>query len=372
MGLGKTVQTLAHLIVEKQHKRLTKPVLILAPTSLMGNWRREAERFTPDLNVCVLHGSKRHHLLSKLGDYDLILTTYPLLPRDFEAISAQHFHSLILDEAQTIKNPNTQMAKCVRKLHADHRLCLSGTPMENHLGELWALFDFLMPGFLGTSRQFKNYYRTPIEKEGNHARNSHLQRRQTCCDPRLLKIQQAKNIKHSAKLEVLLELMEELLSENRRILIFSQFTSMLNLIEETLIEKDITLTKLTGRTRKRDEAIELFRTGEANVFLISLKAGGTGLNLVEADTVIIYDPWWNPAVENQAIDRAHRIGQQNPVFVYRLITENTVEEKIIALQAQKSALAEGIYAENSEAQKNLLNAETLQQLFTPLEENDEG
>jgi len=193
-----------------------------------------------------------------------------------------------------------------------------------------------------------------------------LKLRQTCCDPQLLSLPQAKKVKASAKLEMLMEMLPELLEEGRRILIFSQFTKMLSIIEQKLNENGIRYSKLTGQTRKRDEVIERFRQGEADVFLISLKAGGVGLNLTEADTVIHYDPWWNPAVENQATDRAHRIGQNKAVFVYKLITENTLEEKIMAMQVRKQALADGVYNKDEQAEGFKLSADDLQELFAPL------
>ncbi|MBF0471167.1 MAG: DEAD/DEAH box helicase [Gammaproteobacteria bacterium] len=435
MGLGKTVQTLSHLQLEKEAGRLTQPVLIVAPTSLMGNWRREAAEFTPQLSVLVLQGSERFVEFDKIGDHDLILTTYPLLPRDQEVLLRHHYHSVILDEAQVIKNPKAKASKLVRQLKCDHRLCLTGTPMENHLGELWALFDFLLPGFLGTAPEFTRLYRTPIEKQGDMDRRQRLSKRikpfmlrrkkqevekelppkteivltvplgaeqaalyesirlsmeskvrksiaskglsrshitildallklrQTCCDPRLLSLQQAQLVKESAKLEMLLELLPELLEEGRRILLFSQFTTMLALIEDELTRLKIDYAILTGQTRLREAAIDLFRSGKVDLFLISLKAGGVGLNLVEADTVIHYDPWWNPAVEAQATDRAHRIGQERPVFVYKLLTEKTVEEKIIAMQARKQSLADGVYGEGEEAATAALSADELTHLF---------
>ena len=438
MGLGKTVQTLAHLLLEKERKRMGKPCLIIAPTSLMSNWRREAEQFTPKLSVLILQGPDRKQRFADINHYDLILTTYPLLVRDHETLMVQEYHYLILDEAQVIKNPRAKAARLAREIKASHRLCLTGTPMENHLGELWALFDFLMPGFLGDSKLFKQRFRTPIEKQGDMEQRQRLVRRispfllrrtkaevikelpekteilrtvaldskqaalyesirlsmekkvraaiaqkglarshitildallklrQTCCDPQLLSLAQAKKVKASAKLEMLMEMLPELLEEGRRILIFSQFTKMLGIIEKQLIEYAISFTKLTGQTRKRDEVIERFRQGEVNVFLISLKAGGVGLNLTEADTVIHYDPWWNPAVENQATDRAHRIGQSKVVFVYKLITENTLEEKIMTMQAKKQALADGVYKKGEQGEDLKLNADDLQELFAPL------
>ena len=438
MGLGKTVQTLAHLLVEKNAGRLDKPALVVAPTSLMGNWKREAEHFTPSLRVIVLQGTERHQHFNQMAEADIILTTYPLLSRDTEQLQTLQYHSIILDEAQAIKNSRTKMAQLVRQLRCDHRLCLTGTPLENHLGELWSLFDFLMPGFLGDSRTFNNYYRTPIEVHGDSERQqslaqrvqpfmlrrekddvaselppkteilqtvelegkqaelyesirlamdkrvreaitnqglarSHitildalLKLRQVCCDPRLLKLDLAKNVTQSAKLNLLMDLLPEQLEEGRRIILFSQFTSMLSLIEQELDKHNIEYTKLTGQTRKRDEAIQRFREGDVNLFLISLKAGGTGLNLTEADTVILYDPWWNPAVETQAIDRAHRIGQDKPVFIYRLMVNGSVEEKMLAMQDRKRSLAKGIYAANKGKETPVLDSQTLQDLFSPL------
>ena len=438
MGLGKTIQTLAHLLLEKQSGRMTSPCLIIAPTSLMSNWRREAERFTPDLKVLTLQGVDRKQSFDKINDYDLVLTTYPLLPRDEEALLKHDYHYLILDEAQTIKNPTSLAAQLVRRIKTKHRLCLTGTPMENHIGELWAQFDFLMPGFLGDNATFRKRYRTPIEVYGDNEQRSRLSRRlapfmlrrtkqevadelppkteiirsvplhpkqaalyesirltmekkvrdaiaekglsrshitildallklrQTCCDPRTLSLKSAQKVKESAKLDLLMELLPEQLEEGRRILIFSQFTRMIALIEAELDARKIAYSKLTGQTRKRDEAIERFKSGEVSVFLISLKAGGVGLNLTEADTVIIYDPWWNPAAESQAADRAHRIGQDKPVFVYKLITENTVEEKIIAMQERKRALADSIYNDGAKDESLKLTAEDLTALFEPL------
>ncbi|WP_432741750.1 SNF2-related protein [Methylobacter sp. G7] len=438
MGLGKTIQTLAHLLIEKQSGRMSLPSLIIAPTSLMSNWRRETERFTPDLKILILQGTERKQLFYKIRDYDLILTTYPLLTRDEETLLEHDYHYLILDEAQVVKNPLSKAAQLVRRIKSNHRLCLTGTPMENHLGELWTQFDFLMPGFLSDSATFKKRYRTPIEVHGDSEQRSRLSRRvapfmlrrtkqevatelppkteiirsvplypkqaalyesirltmekkvrdaiaqkglsrshitildallklrQTCCDPRTLRLVEAQKVQESAKLDLLMELLPEQLEEGRRILVFSQFTRMIALIEDALSAQKIGYTKLTGQTRNRDEAIERFKSGEVNVFLISLKAGGVGLNLTEADTVIIYDPWWNPAAESQAADRAYRIGQDKPVFVYKLITENTVEEKIIAMQDKKRALAEGIYQKGAKEESLKLTAEDLTALFEPL------
>lgn len=438
MGLGKTIQALCHLLVEKQTGRMTRPCLIIAPTSLMGNWRREAQRFTPELKVLILQGSERKQHFNKIKDADLVLTTYPLLPRDKETLINIEYHYLILDEAQMIKNPRSQAARTVREIKTNHRLCLTGTPMENHLGELWAQFDFLMPGFLGDSTFFKKTYRTPIELHGDSQQRERLSKRlqpfmlrrtkqqvatelpaktemirsvplydkqaalyesiritmekkvrdaiankglarshitildallklrQTCCDPRTLSLKEAQKVNESAKLDLLMEMLPELLEEGRRILIFSQFTKMIALIEKELNTLDIEYSKLTGQTKKREEAIDRFKKGDVDVFLISLKAGGVGLNLTEADTVIIYDPWWNPAVETQAADRAHRIGQDKPVFVYKLMTENTVEEKILAMQDKKRALADSIYKGNDKEDSIKLTSDELTELFKPL------
>ncbi|BAO43336.1 DEAD/DEAH box helicase [Thiolapillus brandeum] len=438
MGLGKTVQTLAFLANQKNSGKLDKPALIIAPTSLMSNWRREAGFFTPKMKVLVLQGPERHDRFALVNQHDLILTTYPLLPRDKERLLETSYSFLILDEAQVVKNPKAQAARIVRQIDAGQRLCLTGTPMENHLGELWAQFDFLMPGFLGDQSTFKRLYRTPIEKHGDQEKQARLSRRiapfmlrrrkdevekdlpskteiirsiplkksqaalyesirlsmekkvrdaiaakglarshitildallklrQTCCDPRLLKLKQAARVKESAKLDLLMELLPEMQDEGRRILLFSQFTSMLGLIQKALDQKKIRYSKLTGQTRKRDAAIERFVNGDADVFLISLKAGGVGLNLTAADTVIFYDPWWNPAAEAQAMDRAHRIGQDKPVFVYKLLTENTVEEKILALQKKKKALAEAVYQQGGRKENFQLDDKDLEVLFEPI------
>ncbi len=437
MGLGKTVQSLAHLVKEKEAGRMDLPSIVVAPTSLMLNWRREAARFAPNLQVLTLHGPDRKQHFDALAHYDLILTTYPLLVRDETPLLAQEYHLLILDEAQYIKNAKAKSTLVAQQLRARHRLCLSGTPMENHLGELWSVFNFLMPGLLGDERRFRRLFRTPIEKQGDDARQyqlgqriapfllrrtkdvvatelppktemvrvaslsgaqrdiyetvrlamhekvrkvinakgmnrSHieildalLKLRQICCDPRLVKMDAARKVKQSAKLEMLMGMLPELIEEGRRILLFSQFTSMLKLIEEELTKLKIQYVKLTGQTRKRETPIQRFEDGEVPLFLISLKAGGTGLNLTAADTVIHYDPWWNPAVESQATDRAHRIGQDKPVFVYKLLTEGTVEERIAEMQVRKRALAEGLF-NGKGAGGGQLKREDLESLFAPL------
>ncbi len=437
MGLGKTVQVLAHLLLEKAHGRMDRPSLVVAPTSLMVNWQREAARFAPGLKVLIFHGPQRRQHFDAIADYDLVLTTYSLLTRDQEMLLRHTWYLLILDEAQFIKNPKTRASRLVRQLDASYRLCLTGTPLENHLGELWSLFDFLLPGLLGDAKQFGRLLRTPIEKHGDEVASRRLARRvrpfmlrrtkqqvlselppkteivrgvelegaqrdlyesirlamhervrravadqglarshilvldallklrQVCCDPRLLKLESAGKVKRSAKLEMLMELLPEMIEEGRRVLLFSQFTSMLKLIEDAVREAGIGYVKLTGRTRDRAAPVEGFQGGQAPLFLISLKAGGVGLNLTAADTVIHYDPWWNPAVERQATDRAHRIGQDNPVFVYKLIAIGTVEEKIQAMQARKQALADSLFDRTGGMQAGWTDAD-LELLFEPL------
>ncbi|PVZ64355.1 DEAD/DEAH box helicase [Pelagibaculum spongiae] len=438
MGLGKTVQTLAHILKEKQRLKDTMlPVLVVAPTSLMHNWRRETERFAPSLKVLLHHGSGRERSLESIAQYDLILTTYALVQRDAELLKPQKWQMLILDESQAIKNPLSKAGKAVRELQTDYRICLTGTPVENNLQELWSQFDFLMPGFLGNKKRFAQLYRKPIEKDADFATQQRLvqriapfmlrrtkdlvatelppktemireielidkqrdlyetvrsamqlkvfqevknkglaqsqimildamlKMRQVCCDPSLVKLSAAENVHQSAKLDELTELLEELLSENRKVLIFSQFTSMLAIIERVLHRRKIDFVKITGQTKDRDTPIQQFQNGLASVFLISLKAGGTGLNLTAADTVIHYDPWWNPAVEDQATDRAHRIGQDKPVFVYRLVAKGTVEEKMQAMQQRKRALASGVYSADGKS-ASALTAEDLKVLFEPM------
>jgi superfamily II DNA or RNA helicase len=420
MGLGKTAQTLAHLLVEKEAGRLDRPALIVLPTSLIFNWQREAERFAPGLRVLALHGKVRQEAFAEIPEHDVCLTTYPLLWRDEDVLAAQPWHLLILDEAQTVKNASSKAAVVVRKLIARHRLCLTGTPLENHLGELWAQFDFLLPGFLGDARQFTNTWRTPIEKHGNALRRELLARRikpfilrrrkddvakelppktiivravtldggqrdlyetvrstmdkqvrdaiaakgfarsqivildallklrQVCCDPRLLKLPAAAKVKERAKLDLLMGMLPEMIDEGRRVLLFSQFTGMLDLIGAELDKAKLPFVRLDGQTTDRQTPIQRFQNEEVPIFLISLKAGGVGLNLTAADTVIHYDPWWNPAAENQATDRAHRIGQDKPVFVYKLVVAGSIEEKILSLQARKAELAAGILSEDYE------------------------
>jgi superfamily II DNA or RNA helicase len=438
MGLGKTVQTLAHILVEKEAGRLTSPALVIAPTSLMANWQDEAARFAPDLRVLLLQGKERAELFDQIDGVDLVLTTYALLPRDEEKLREHHYHLVILDESHYIKNTRSKAAQTAGMLNARHRLCLTGTPLENHLGELWSQFHFLLPGLLGDEKTFNTQFRHPIERQDDPVRRMLLNRRirpfllrrtkdnvakelppktvmvrkvelsgaqrdlyetvrlamdkkvrdeidrkgvarsqivileallklrQVCCDPRLVKALPAKKAASgSAKLTDLMQMVDDLLEEGRKILVFSQFTSMLGLIEEELDARNIPYAILTGETRDRSAQVAAFQQGAVPIFLISLKAGGVGLNLTAADTVIHYDPWWNPAAENQATDRAWRIGQDKPVFVYKLIAKGTLEEKIQQLQQKKSELANSILAEG-ESQKMALTQEDLQAIFAPL------
>ncbi|MBI4743121.1 MAG: DEAD/DEAH box helicase [Betaproteobacteria bacterium] len=437
MGLGKTAQTLAHLLLEKEAGRLDRPSLIVLPTSLIFNWKNEAARFAPGLSVLSLHGPERKSRFAGIAHHDVVLTTYPLLWRDADELCKHGYHLLILDEAQTVKNARSQGAEVVRKIDARHRLCLTGTPLENHLGELWSQFDFLLPGFLGDSNSFTKYWRTPIEKQGDLLRGNLLARRiapfilrrkkeevarelppktiivrtveleggqrdlyetvraamdekvreeiaskgfnrsqivildallklrQVCCDPRLVKAASAQKVKERAKLDLLMTMLPEQVEEGRRILLFSQFTSMLALIEAELKAAGLDYVLLTGDTVDRETPVRRFQAGEVPIFLISLKAGGVGLNLTAADTVIHYDPWWNPAVENQATDRAHRLGQDKAVFVYKLIVAGSIEEKILALQERKAELAAGILSEDRGVDVKF-GTDDIAALFAPL------
>jgi superfamily II DNA or RNA helicase len=419
MGLGKTAQTIAHIVIEEAAGRLDRPVLVVVPTSLVPNWAAELARFAPHLRVVVLHGLDRHEKRQDLTGAHVVVTTYTVLSRDIEEMARLTWHLVVLDEAQSIKSPTAQATLAVCRLDTRHRLCLSGTPIENHLGELWSQFAFLMPGLLGQRKHFTRRFRTPIEKDGDPVRRrqlatrirpfilrrtkaavaaelppkhtilrritlapeqralyetiratlhdkvakeitergagrSHivvldalLKLRQVCCDPRLVKLASAHLPDCSSKLEELLEMVTEMVAEGRRILLFSQFTSMLDLIKPALDAAGVRYVELRGDTADRAAPVRRFEAGEVPLFLISLKAGGRGLNLVAADTVIHYDPWWNPAVEDQASDRAHRIGQTKSVFVYKLIAADTVEERILELQERKAALAGIAFGEDA-------------------------
>lgn len=437
MGLGKTVQTLA-LLQARREAEAPGPVLLIVPTSLVHTWRSQAEQFTPGLRLVVLHGNDRAAYRAAALEADLVVTTYPLLARDREWLAAYDWPLVILDEAQTLKNPASQMAKTLREIPAKGRLALTGTPLENSLQDLWTLMDWVNPGLIGDRKQFQTLFRTPIEKHGDASAQARLNRRlrpfllrrtkeqvaaelplkteilervelpkpqqalyetvrsvmdvrvreairtkglaasritvldallklrQVCCDPALVKTQAAQSVTDSAKRARLRELVSELVAEGRRVLIFSQFVEMLHLIERDLTEAGIAYLSLTGQTRNRASVLEAFAKGNAPVFLLSLKAGGVGLTLTEADTVILYDPWWNPAVERQAMDRTHRIGQTKPVFVHRLVAAGTVEEKILDMQHRKQALADAIFEAKSDIIHAALDETTLQDLFAPL------
>jgi len=436
MGLGKTLQTLTHLAAEHAAKP-GKPSLVVAPTSVVPNWAAEAAKFTPHLKILTLHGPDRLSAFGEIPSADVVITSYPLLHRDISHLAEQPWHCVILDEAQHIKNPKSITAQAACTLDAAHRICLSGTPMENHLGELWSLLRFLMPGYLPDEKAFNSAIRKPIERDRSSAAQLALNRRvsplilrrtkdqvatdlppktelihhidltkkqidlyesvratmdkrvreaiaakglakshiivldallklrQICCHPVLLKTPAAQKVTESAKLHFLTEeLLPQLLEEGRRILLFSQFTSMLALIEAHLEKHDIPFLKLTGQTKDRASLVTRFQSGEVPIFLISLKAGGTGLNLTAADTVIHYDPWWNPAAENQATDRAHRIGQNKPVFVHKLVCRGSIEDRILDLQKHKSALVKALLSEETTSLR--IDPETLSHLLAPL------
>ncbi|MFM2254348.1 MAG: hypothetical protein RJB68_2685 [Pseudomonadota bacterium] len=439
MGLGKTAQALAHVLLEKQAGRLDRPVLVVLPTSLLFNWQAEAKRMAPDLRVLNLHGPDRAALFADMPAHDLVLTTYPLLWRDIEALAAQPFNLVILDEAQMVKNAASRSARALRQLQSRHRLCLTGTPLENHLGELWAQFDWLMPGFLGDQRSFAARWRKPIEENGETVRaallaqrvrpfilrrrkqdvatelpprteviqrvqllgrqrelyesvrvaadkqvrrvlqrqnfagaqisilDALLKLRQVCCDPFLVKGSELGADMERAKLEALTDLLVPLVDEGRRVLVFSQFTELLELIADALSALRLPFLSLTGNTRpaQRGEVVQRFQDLEVPVLLVSLKAGGVGLNLTAADTVIHMDPWWNPAVEEQATARAHRIGQDQPVFVYKLVVEGSIEERILELQARKLALSDSVLGHDAEGTAKFDEAD-LQALLAPL------
>ena len=407
MGLGKTVQALAFL------RSLGGKALIVCPSSIVFNWAREAARFTPTRRVLAVQGEARGKLFgAAMDEADLVLTSYPLLRRDIDRYAGREFDSVILDEAQHIKNPDSQNAQAACALRAKNRFILTGTPVENSLKDLWSLMNFLMPGYLGTAVDFRERYAKEIQndpagpaakrllqrvrpfilrrtkrmvatelpekieqvsyceltvrqkevysqlvqstrralselagsKDQGKARitmlTALLRLRQASCDLRLLGGLEVEPAEASAKIELLRELLEEAVDGGHRVLIFSQFVSMLTLLREALDGDGIQYCYLDGSTKDRAAQVDRFQTGEVPVFLISLKAGGTGLNLTAADTVIHFDPWWNPAVEAQATDRAHRIGQDKVVTAYKLIARDTVEEKILALQQKKRALAE--------------------------------
>jgi superfamily II DNA or RNA helicase len=438
MGLGKTLQTIAHILAEKVSGRMDRPTLVVTLTSLVGNWTREINRFAPQLKVLPLRGPQRRLRFCEIPQHDVVISTYPLLHRDREALTAQDYHLLVLDEAHLIKNHLGQAHEGARALTARHRVALSGTPIENNLGELWSIFEFLNPGMLGDAESFRQTFRYPIENGGDvhrlkvlrdrvrpfilrrtkdtvakdlppkteivravelsgaqrelyesirvaaHAEvrqqiktrgigaatipilDALLKLRQVCCDPRLVGSEAARGITESAKYDLLLDLIQQQVKQGRRILLFSQFARMLGLVSEGLLGRGIGHVTLTGSTPDRQKPIDAFEAGRADVFLISLKAGGTGLNLTSADTVIHYDPWWNPTAQAQATDRAYRIGQKKPVFVYNLIAAGSVEERMLALQSHKRRLADAILSEGGAGAASLTEHD-IDDLLAPLD-----
>ncbi|MBC7544726.1 MAG: SNF2 helicase associated domain-containing protein [Candidatus Sericytochromatia bacterium] len=432
MGLGKTIQALALLASERNNQPLY-PTLLVAPTSVVGNWAAEAERFVPELKIGLWQGKDRQDRWEELQKYDVIVTSYALVWRDLALLQKQPWHYIILDEAQMIKNPSSQTARAVRRLQANHRLALTGTPIENNLMELWSLFAFLLPGLLGTESAFRRTFEQPIaggdsdmmtilrrrvspfilrrlkddvatdlpprtevpllvdllpaqrrfydtllatcrqevmatvaekgwQRSQITAIEALLRLRQVCCDPRLIGMPDAQRLP-SAKLQAFSDLIQEVIAEGHRVLVFSQFVKMLQLLKQHLDAVNIPYFYLDGQTKERQKLVTDFNAGDTPIFLISLKAGGTGLNLTGADYVIHFDPWWNPAAEDQATDRAHRIGQDKPVFSYKLIARDTVEEKIIALQAKKRRLVDGLL--QAEIGPKQLTADDLAYLFEP-------
>jgi superfamily II DNA or RNA helicase len=435
MGLGKTLQTLAWLLwLKERHPRTPKPSLVICPASVLHNWRREAERFTPDLSVLVLEsGAERHNLRRQIPHHDLIVTNYALLRRDLEALQKFHFRALVLDEAQFIKNPGAQVTQSVKQLRADYRLALTGTPLENRLLDLWSIVDFIQPGYLGSQEHFLQTYEPsgsgeeavlaqriarrrlaaklrplllrrlkkhvaqdlpdrieqrrdcPLGEEQRKLYLAELRRsrdqvmravetqglsksqmhvlaaltrlRQICCHPRLVGSDAP-----SGKTETLFELLDPLVAEGQKVLVFSQFVQMLEILQEECRSHQIPTYLLTGQTKNRQELVSAFQNdAEPGVFLLSLRAAGTGLNLTSASYVILYDPWWNPAVEAQAIDRSHRIGQTRTVNAYRLIAPGTVEEKIWELQQRKAQTIADVLGEQGFA-RSLTQAD-LEYLF---------
>nr|WP_153866346.1 MULTISPECIES: SNF2-related protein [Myxococcaceae] len=436
MGLGKTIQALS-MLQKVANDEGRKPSLVVAPTSVLANWEREAEKFTPGLKTMVWHGQDRRERAEDLKGMDLVLTSYALVRRDLEELSGVGFRYVILDEAQNIKNADSATAQACKSLPCDMRLALTGTPLENRLSELWSLFDFLMPGFLGSAEGFSDRYEQPIQVANDPLVRDRLRRRiqpfilrrlktevakdlppktetvaycemepgqaalyrevleesrrkvsesiekvgfkrsrvsilaalmrlrQVCCDPRLLKMPPGTLLPSSAKLDRFGGLVTDLIAEGHRALVFSQFTEMLELLKTEADKKGTRYLYLDGRTKDRMGKVDEFNRGDGPpLFFISLKAGGTGLNLTAADYVIHYDPWWNPAVEDQATDRTHRIGQTRAVISYKLITRGTVEEKILTLQKRKKDLAAGVLSADADFGK-LLSEQDVADLFLP-------
>ena len=414
MGLGKTLQVITHILGRKEEGSAGCS-LIVCPASLVYNWMSELARFAPGLRCVAVVGAKasRAERIGSIADYDVLVTSYDLLRRDVEIYSGRHFARVVLDEAQYIKNPKAQVTKCAKCLDADVRFALTGTPIENRLAELWSIFDFLMPGYLGSREEFAKRYESPVEAREHdsstllrcaigpfvlrrlkadvladlpektesvvyaqmdtkqkklylasqdrlalqiqHQEDKDLKKeklrilaeltklRQICCDPSLCYEGYDGS---SAKLETCMELVSQAIDGGHRVLLFSQFTTMLDIIERRLASEGFSTLMLTGSTSKeaRERLVRRFQAGDGDVFLISLKAGGVGLNLTSADVVIHYDPWWNTAAQDQATDRAHRIGQRRDVSVFKLIVGGTIEERILRMQEAKRDLAESVLA----------------------------
>lgn len=427
MGLGKTLQALVLLDIERVKG---KPSIVVCPKTLLYNWQLEAEKFCPDLKTIVIDGTpnERAAAIEMATDYDLVITGYAMMQKDaglYEEAKIR-FNYCVLDEAQFIKNHTTKNARVIKQISADYRLALTGTPLENSVQEIWSIFDFLMPGFLGSYNAFVKKYEKPIMKASDAKALDDLRRKAECFMLRRTKsevlkelppkveqtahcqLEKAQNILYqevlanvkaeiyetvekksfaksqihilagltklrqvcnhpvlllkdkdhrkyeSAKLNMFLELVDEIVTNRRKVLVFSQFTTMLDILASELDHRGIAHNYLSGQTKNRQALVDDFNTNsDKPVFLISLKAGGTGLNLTAADNVIIFDPWWNPSVENQAIDRAHRIGQQKSVNVYKLITVGTIEEKIVKLQEKKKFLFDSLVGESKDLFKKL-------------------
>lgn len=424
MGLGKTLQALTVLQKAKEVDG-SMPTLVICPTTVVFNWESEIQKFAPELTCLKLAGVDRKNHFKEIPNYDVVITSYALIRRDIKHFKDINFRYIILDESQNIKNAMSQTAQAVKQLQANHKLALSGTPIENKLEELWSVFDFLMPGFLLSVAEFNARYVNPImerqdktvekrlklqiypfilrrmkrdvakdlpdkveniayceltdeqkdfylqvldstkeelfksieqnglEKSRLSIFSALLRLRQICCHPRLYDKENVKHIMSSGKFEKLKSMLEEIISEGHRVLLFSQFVNMLDIVKGWLEREGIEYEYLTGKTKDRQAAVEHFNNSKIPIFLISLKAGGTGLNLTGADYVIHYDPWWNPAVEDQATDRAYRIGQTKKVFVYRLITKNTVEEKIQKLKTVKRNLVDSVISVDRNIVKSL-------------------
>ncbi|NCD35036.1 MAG: DEAD/DEAH box helicase [Spartobacteria bacterium] len=440
MGLGKTIQALAWIhSYLKSSKEKQNPVLIVCPTSLVENWAEEAARFVPDLKVLLLSGADRHRHWESIADYDLVATSYALIRRDIEHYAHQPFSIAVLDEAQHIKNHNTQNSQAAKRINATHRLVLTGTPLENSVTDLWSIMDFLMPGYMGGPSAFKEHYEQPISRMGPEGRDAQLKLRrklqpfllrrlkkdvakelppkieqvmsctlskdqqlvynqllenskkkiyemvddqgfnqarmeilklllrlrQTCCHLDLLKLENIESTHPSAKMDLFFELLDESIDGGHRMLVFSQFTSMLAIIRKELEERSRPYCYLDGATKNRLAMVKKFNSDSSiPVFLISLKAGGTGLNLTGADTVIHFDPWWNPAVEDQATDRAYRIGQKRQVYCIKMITRGTVEEKVLTLQKRKKEIIDATLVQDEKVMEKLTWAD-IKELLEP-------